>query len=178
MSKCFIKEINVSITDFEHRNSIICNEKLFGLIYNRIDLGYIFKRYKRRSLFQEIRKTRKTRCQKIRKQEECQWRFLKLYIIEFTYNRITYNRISTKHQKGSTHSTHFAPQTLKSLTYVLIVYKKNLSFKKFSFLKNGKRFEIIKIETDQNMIIEVASVPKKRGRKPKPKNQEIYCFVR
>ncbi|RNA30077.1 hypothetical protein BpHYR1_004979 [Brachionus plicatilis] len=52
-------------------------------------------RYKRRSLFQEIRKTRKTRCQKIRKQEECQWRFLKLYIIEFTYNRITYNRIST-----------------------------------------------------------------------------------
>ncbi|RNA22098.1 hypothetical protein BpHYR1_021993 [Brachionus plicatilis] len=31
----------------------------------------------------------------IKKQEECQWRFLKLYIIEFTYNRITYNRIST-----------------------------------------------------------------------------------
>ncbi|RNA01151.1 hypothetical protein BpHYR1_002814 [Brachionus plicatilis] len=53
---------------------------------NRFDLG----RYKKRSLFQEIRKTRKTR------QEECQWRFLKLYIIEFTYNRITYNRISTK----------------------------------------------------------------------------------
>ncbi|RNA19741.1 hypothetical protein BpHYR1_006512 [Brachionus plicatilis] len=29
-------------------------------------------------------------------QKECQWRFLKLYIIEFTYNRITYNRISTE----------------------------------------------------------------------------------
>ncbi|RNA03106.1 hypothetical protein BpHYR1_041419, partial [Brachionus plicatilis] len=32
-------------------------------------------------------------------QKECQWRFLKLYIIEFTYNRITYNRISTSVKK-------------------------------------------------------------------------------
>ncbi|RMZ98869.1 hypothetical protein BpHYR1_034339, partial [Brachionus plicatilis] len=33
-------------------------------------------------------------------QKECQWRFLKLYIIEFTYNRITYNRISTTKNHG------------------------------------------------------------------------------
>ncbi|RNA26491.1 hypothetical protein BpHYR1_052948, partial [Brachionus plicatilis] len=73
--------------------------QLVILIGRNVSRFPCIRRYKRRSLFQEIRKTRKTRktrCQKIRKQEECQWRFLKLYIIEFTYDRIRYNRISTQ----------------------------------------------------------------------------------